>query len=109
MIVSGAANQHITYWAKTGIDGYGKTSFANPEILLGRWEERTDLIVLNTGEQATSRAKVFLSKAVNVGDYLKLGASSDADPKSVSGAHEVLQIRKIPSVDGRRFEYTAYL
>ena len=109
MLVNNAANMDITHWAQGAPDGYGGNSYSAPVVLKGRWEKRTDLVVSPNGENITSKARIFLDKEIGLGDYLYLGSSTVSDPRTVSGAYEVLQVRKIPSVDGTRFEYIVYL
>ena len=109
MLLSNAATQSITHWSKGTPDGYGGVSYSSPTVLNGRWEDRIETIITAAGESTTSKAVVYLSVDVALGDYLFLGASSVADPTTLVGAYEVISIRKIPSIDGRRFERKVYL
>lgn len=102
-------NQSITYWAKQAPDGFGGYSWTAPTTFLGRWETRTELFIDPDGNEKRSRARVFVPQDVEIGGYVYLGTSAAADPLSVSGAYEIREFRKTPSVDGTVYERHALL
>lgn len=107
--VSFGLTQTCTVWAKTGVNGYNEPTFATPIQRACRWEERTTKIQNTLGEEVLSRARVFLDEDLNVGDYVAFGTVAGADPRNVAGAYEVIDFRKIPSLDGTFFERKCYL
>lgn len=101
--------QDVTYWSPGTPDGFGGTTFGSPIYLKGRWEERSELITTPDGELLRARTRVFLDRDVVTGGYLYLGRSANASPAMVEGAHEILDFRKIPSLDATTFERRALL
>jgi hypothetical protein len=82
--------QDITYWHPTGTsDAFGAVVFAAPQYLRGRWEDKTDLVRSKTGEEITTRSRVFLPQDISIDGYLFLGQSLATDPRTVPGAYEV--------------------
>lgn len=81
--------QTATYWAKSGVDGYGKNTFAAPVQMPCRWEERADLFRDFAGREVVSAAVVYTADAVETEGYLFLGTSAGAYPYDVAGAFEV--------------------
>ena len=41
--------QEITYWKKTGVDGFNEESYAAPVTLKARWEDRSSVVLNNLG------------------------------------------------------------
>ena len=99
--------QDATWWRKTGVDSFGKTTFASPVALKVRWEDRSQLVRKADGSEVTSRSRVFLDREITEGDYLFKGTSVASDPKSVFRAYEVLEFRSIPGLDASLIEYKA--
>lgn len=101
--------QVLTVWRATGIDGFNKPSFSAPEQLNCRWEERSEKIQAGDGTEILSRARVFVSEDVALGDYFALGVYEETDPISTPGAWRIRDFRKTPSLDGLSFERKAFL
>jgi hypothetical protein len=87
--------QTATYWGWSGGDGYGSRTFLAPVQIDCHWEDAQELFIDKDGRQVVSRAKVFVDRDLDMGGYLLLGASSEADPRSVSGAFEIRQLAKV--------------
>lgn len=102
-------NQTCTYWAVTGVDGFNKPVFASPVQIKCRWEERTEKVINDEGEEYLSRARIFLKDDIVPGDYLFLGTHAGTDPRLIRDAFRVMAWRRIPSLDGLSFERKAYL
>lgn len=100
-------NQTITRWQRTGQDGYNKPIFATPTTMSGRWEAGRVFGRGDDKETIINSAKVFLTEAVSVGDYLYLGESTATNPLTLSGAGEVKDCKDYPSVDASVFLYVA--
>lgn len=87
----------ITWWRSTGGDGFGGDSFAAPELLSARWEDRQETFygALDRRE-LVSKAVVILDQDVAVGDYLCQGDQlASANPTSVKGAHKIQRYDKV--------------
>lgn len=101
--------QDVTYWSPSSFDQFGNQVWGTPAVIKGRWEDRTDLFIIETGEEVRSRARVYLNSDVVVGGYLFLGVSSSTDPGTVTGAREIRDFRKIPTITADLFERRALL
>jgi hypothetical protein len=109
-IVSEAYNQEATYWAQSGIDGYGKRTFSAPVTISVRWEDRTDLVINMGGEKIPSKARVYVLQDMVVGDYLALGDyTSTANPEATAAALRIMQYVKSPSISGNEYTRKAML
>jgi hypothetical protein len=85
----------VTHWSVTGTDGFGGFTFAAPTLLSGRWEEKAELFKDLDNEEHVSKAIVYVSEAVEIGDYLALGDHVTvpvADPTSLTlGSFRIMQ------------------
>jgi|TARA_R100000093_G_C1901907_1_gene60146 hypothetical protein len=102
-------NQTITYWDTPVTDKFGARTFATPEQITGRWEDRTDLFIDSTGRESVSKAFVFVGQDLDSEGWLFLGTSSEANPKDVDGALEIRQFIKTPNLKATDFERKAIL
>lgn len=91
-------HQKVTYWAPTGTDSYGGTTFAAPQILIARWEDNSEMFRDKTGQETTSRARVFFNQDIALDGYLYLGESNEPDPREVAGAYEIRQVKTTPNL-----------
>ena len=98
-----------TYWAVTGVDSSGSPTFAGPSAVKVRWEERQVVFTNAMGEEASAAAVVFVRKDMTPGDFLFLGTSTAADPKSVTGVREIQGFAKIQRLLGGEYERRAFL
>jgi len=95
--------QDITYWSTT-LDGFNSYVFAAPVVIKGRWENKKIMIRNNKGDDAFSKAIVYVDTDVKLGDYIAEGdQTATPDPTTLSDAHEVKQFDKTPSL--RQFDY----
>ena len=108
--------QTIVYWSRSGVSGFGQTSFATPVEIMGRWEDKETRFIDNTGAEDVSDAVAFVGQDVVVGDWLFLGELTDidssideTDPNNVSGAKEIKAKTKIPTLKADKFERKAFL
>ena len=108
-MLGGLLPHTVTWWEKTGVDGYGKPAFATPTTLTGRWEDGRSLDRMGSWEEENSSARVFLSEAVEQGDYLYWGTSTAVDPLVTTGASEIKAIRVLSSIGGAEVLYMALL
>ena len=118
---SGPLNQTAVYWGTPTPDGYGGRTFVDPvELLPGsdngvRWEERAEKFIDLNGEEAVSRAVIYVAQDCDIGGYLFLGdlddlsSGEEADPQTVADAWEIRGWSKIPTRDARGFLRKAWI
>jgi len=100
--------EDITLWVASP-DEFGGFTFSAPQALMGRWEERAELYIDSKGQEAVSKAVVFLSADVTVGDFLYHGESVAADPMQLAGAQQIKQFAKVPDLRNLKNTRMAYL
>lgn len=101
--------QDATYWAPTGTDTYGKTSFAAPVAVKVRWEDEMHVIVAKTGKEYTSKSTVYCAQNFDLDGYLYLGTSVVASPLEQVGAKEIQAMSRVPNLRALQTLYTAFL
>lgn len=92
--------QTLTYWANTGVDRFGKQSFAAPRQLLCRWQDVAVLFKDANGQQRTSSAVVYPIEPLELNGWIKMGADASVNPVGVAGAYEILQEGDSPNLRG---------
>lgn len=102
-------NQTCTYWAPSALDTYGKRSYATPQQVHCRWEDKGELFIGRNGQELTSKSKVFFSIPVSIEGYLLLGTSTESDPESLEGSHEIRAVYSTPDLQALQTLYTAML
>ena len=102
-------HQKVTHWVSSSIDGSFDPSFDTTVALLGRWENRVIKFIDEQGAERDSKAIVYLSVDVSLGDYLFEGTSVAVDPTAVDDAFEVRDFRTVPSVNNTNTERRAIL
>jgi len=103
--------QNITWWQKTGQSGFGLSTFEDPIVVKGRWQEQGEMITDTSGKQVFSTAQVFVpsNREIDEGDYVRLGASSAADPTQLADAFEVKRALRTQGIRGFRKLRKGYL
>lgn len=91
-------HQPTTYWPPAGKDGFGKTQLGAPQAVLGRWEEKVELVSNGGGETLTTKEQVFLEIEVAVQGYLYKGTSVATDPREVPNSNEIIYVTRIPDL-----------
>ncbi len=101
--------QTATLWEMATLDSAGDPAFSSgsPSAVTVRWEDRKELFTGPDGEEQVARAVIYLSVDVETGDYLFLGTSVAADPRTVTNAFLIKDFRKIPDIRGKNFERRA--
>lgn len=102
-------NDTATYWQCTGIDGFGKPTFAAPTTIKCRWEQRVEKVFTPEGEQIMSKARLFLGQSIAINDYIFYGTSAALNPLVVPNAYRVIDYREIPGFGGTEPERRALL
>lgn len=98
----------VTVWTTTGYNIDARPTWAAPVVVDARWEDVQRLYATAAGDQATSKAMVYVDRKVAVGSYIALGVFADAEPPS-QVAHEVKALRTIESLLGTDVEYRVVL
>ena len=99
----------ITYWGSPTPDGSGGKTFAAPVAIPGFWQDHVEQLYDNKGNMIVSRAVVFVDTDLVPGGYLFNGTSVATDPAVVTGAYEIKNFSKIPSIGQTKFERKAVL
>ncbi len=109
--ISRGFKQTITYWqpADTPYDQYGDQSFKTPVGVTARYEQRTELFMLKTGDQSQSRAIVYASAAFQVDGYILLGTNTAGNPQTVTGADKIRMVHGVPDGKAVTTLFKAYL
>lgn len=99
-----------TFWEFTGQDGFGTDTYAAPILVNVRWEERTDLIILDKEVREPSRAEIWTDRKMANGSYLALGDhTGTANPREVDDAEITRGYREIGSITGNEVERKVFL
>lgn len=108
-IVTRGLQQDATYWAPGAPNKFGKIAFSTPITIKCRWEDKAELFMAKTGKETVSRAKVMLASDVSTEGYLHLGISTDADPRTLNTAYEIMAFGKTPNRKATKFARRAFL
>lgn len=99
----------LTYWARTGTGGTGEPTFAAPVQINCRWEDKAVLFRDAYGVERTSKAIVYPAQALALQGWIYLGTSAAADPRTVTGAFEVMQTGRSNNLGGTLTLHKVYL
>lgn len=110
--IDNTLRQTATLWTVSSVDAYNDPTWATPVSLAPtnsnkgvRWEHRSERFINAQGDEDHSRAVIYSLYQAAVGDWLYLGASTEADPEDVTGAD---QIRHVSEVPDQRARWTLY-
>ena len=104
----------IILW-KAGVpDGYGNTTYGEPILIKGNWQEKTDIVVEESGEEWRSRSDVYLDRKLVIGDWLALiDVGEDIpsplpyEPSMRENATEIRRISRLVDSKRRKVSYVA--
>jgi len=95
-------SQTLVYWANPVSDGYGGQTFDDPVEVSGRCEYIEEKILMENGEEAVSKAHIYLDQVVREGEYFYLGELTDLDsapiPSTTDGSMRVVAFSKTPAL-----------
>ena len=97
-------NQSATYWAASGVDGSGESTWATPVAISVRWEEQSEIFIDDRGEQRLGKSVVYTDRSMSRGDYIFLGTSVAADPHDVVNSKIIQDYREIPNLGNSHSE-----
>jgi hypothetical protein len=122
-IITKNCAQPAVYWGGPVNDGYGGKSFDDPIQIYCRWENKSQLIRLDDGNEISSRAIVYVLQDLDVEGVLCLGSLADLnlddaddssaawdDPMKIDGAQIIKKFEKSPVLGSTtEFYYKAWL
>ena len=88
--------EDVTYWPRTGQDEFGQPVFDPPQLLKGRWEDRSDVIRNKHGDEYVSKARVFVTDEIQADGFLYRGATDEETPPE--GSLEIQAHARIPDL-----------
>lgn len=104
------------YWAVTGKNKYNEKTFATPDEIDCRWEDRVDVVKDSQGKEVRTRARVFVNTNVQEQGYLFRGKKKDLDsadeenPYDATEAYEIKRKERVPAIGSKtKFMTKAYL
>jgi hypothetical protein len=104
-IVNRMRQQVCVWWKMTGTDEFGAPVFEAPVEITCRWEWKRMKVVMPRYETFTSKAKVYVERPIEVGDYLYLGSLSEiageTDPRVIKDAVRVKKYGEISNLRGQ--------
>lgn len=106
---AGEFAQAATYWAPPTTDGYGGQSWPAPVAIRCRWEESTEKVINQYGEEITSQAVIWPSVYLQAGGWLYLGTSVVADPRNQVGAFMIQRRALTPALTGDLEEHKVWI
>ena len=107
-----AMKQVAVWWESSGIDEFGKPSYAAPVEIECRWDDAVEEFVGSNGDREISRSKLIVDRDLKVKDKLKLGALSiaiEGNPDDNEDAWEIRLFKKTPDFKGRKYLREVYL
>lgn len=104
-----ALNQNVTYWAPVSENQFGGKVYSAPRIIKARWEQKVENVTSQTGQNITSRARIYTQDEVKPEGYVYLGETDVPDPTLVSEAWELRLVGSTPSISNLQRLYTAWV
>lgn len=114
-IIDTSRNQKAVYWPFLGEDTYSRRLYGPPRELRVRWEDTTEVVVDNQGNEIRSRARVNVGEDLYTEGLLWLGPIAALpvpfpdNPKDLDGAFQIVRFDKVPTLDADDVFRTAYL
>ncbi len=110
-----ARNQTAVYWAPTGRNYAGLTTFGTPVEIACRWEERNEIYISSNAQEERSSAVVYPeSQVVNegllfLGTLNDLSSGQEADPRSITGIQEIKAVQNSINVKATETVYKVWV
>lgn len=102
-------HQDATYWAPSGENAEGGSTFSAPKQIRVRWEDISQEFTNEKGELAVSQSIVYSPIPIVQDGYLALGKYTAANPRDVAVAHEVKTAKNIPDLRNAATQHVAIL
>lgn len=107
-------NQTCIYWPAPVNDGYGGHTWEEPVELSCRWEDLSQVLTSNTGVETVAQSNVQVDQDLDHEGMLLLGTLDDLDSDAyydpiIAGAHAIIRIDKVPTLDGLHFYRKVFL
>lgn len=103
-IITSKLKQTAIYWGSPVSDGQGGRTFDDPVEVSVRWEERQEKFISAAGQEAMSKAILYVEQDMDLGGYLFLGSLTDlasdeeTDPLIVDNAYAIQASEKTPNL-----------
>ena len=92
-----------TYWSTgNSLDLYGQPRFPAPAVIACRWEDKQELFVDDKGEEVVSSAVVYSDLDLDLGGFLFMGESAQANPIGVAGARKIRGKSNVSNLRGTK-------
>jgi hypothetical protein len=105
--------QTAVYWARTGMDSYGKPTYDDPTTIACRWDDVQEEFIAPNGDRELSKARLIVDRDLTIKGVLLLGdldsIVDDDDPKDNDGAWEIRGTKKTPNFKGTKYLREVYL
>lgn len=98
--ILGAMAQTAVYWDSPIPDGHGTYTYDSPIEINCRWENKSEVIKDDKGEEIVSFAQVYVDQDVSENGYLFLGDLDDLDsaeeesPETAYGSYRIKKFEK---------------
>ena len=84
--------QTATLYKRTGYNDYGEPTFDGGTVITCRWRDVNQLFLNANGEEFTSKAVIYPSQSVKVGDWIAKGSGAIGSAIEVRFASESLSL-----------------
>jgi len=106
--------QDAVYWEYDGPDGMGGSEFKDPTEIKVRWDESTEIVSADNGQEFVSDAQVLTPNDLTEQSYIYLGAldslPASPEPPNTDGAHEIKSMDRHPLFKSTTLDvFIAYL
>ena len=104
-------HEDITYWPPSSgqTNDFGHALLGGPVLLKGRWEQKSQQVRKNNGDEFTSAAEVLLSADVETSGYLIQGDFTTTNAVPTREAWEIQEFRKTSDLRNLGYDRRAFL
>ena len=105
--------QEAWYWADDAAkpDGYGGYDYDTPEKVKCRWDDKTQMVTNQNGEQVVSNAEILVIEDLKLGGILqRVDDPNEQTPETPTKGWKIVRIEKVPFFRSRdRFVRTVFV
>ena len=103
--------QTAVYWAFKKFDETGNPEVFPPVEISCRWEDVQTAYTTSAGENAVSKATIYVDRDVTIDGFLWEGVKADAPfhPKDVAGAVQIKHFERLPNFRNTEILRTVYI
>jgi len=104
-IIRECQKDYLIYWAYTGTDINGRSTYAAPVQMTCRWDYANKQVFTEDGSPVFSKIELITQRQLAVKGLVREGRLVDGEhsvnPRSLSGVHEILWVSKTPLLKTR--------